>query len=111
MKRGDVVKVAFIQKDKEVKKRPAVLLKEIAPHGDWITCAISSKLHKEITGTDIILDKSHMDFVSSGLIHSGLIRAAYIITIPVADIEGAIGNISQPTLETLINRLKEYISH
>ena len=109
MRPGDIVRVVFEQADRTEKQRPAVLLKKTEPHGDWITCAISSKLHLEIKNVDIIIDQQHPDFTSCGLNFSGLIRVGFLITIPESIIEGTIGNLSNSTINQLMNNLANYL--
>ena len=59
MEEGRVVRVAFQQADGQVKLRPAVVLKRLATNPDLLVCAISSKLHREMPGVDIVVDARH----------------------------------------------------
>jgi mRNA interferase MazF len=110
MKQGSIVKVAFPQADGKIKPRPAIILKEVAPYGDWLICAISSKSHLEIKKLDIVIDFQHPDFKTWGLNYPGIIRVAYLSTIPENIIEGTIGKVSEQTVKTILNNLLDYFS-
>lgn len=109
MKQGSIVKVAFEQADRKTKYRPAVLIKKTEPYGDWIVCAITSKTHLQLKEVDIFIDNLHVDFATWGLNYAGLIRVAFLTTIPENIIEGTIGNISDTTIEQVLNNLKDYL--
>ena len=44
MKEGDVVLTSFAQADGAKKNRPALLLCELPPFGDFLVCGISTQL-------------------------------------------------------------------
>src|SRR5256885_15130340 len=91
MEKGSVVLIEFPQSDGSYKSRPAVLLKEVDPYNDWLLCVVSTKIHNEIKGLDILLDVSHPDFRDTHLKMASLIRSAILYTIPTNFIKGKIG--------------------
>ena len=109
MEKGSVVLIGFPQSDGSFKSRPAVLLKEVLPYNDWLLCIVSTKIHNQIEGLDILLDKSHPDFSDSHLKTASLIRVGILYTIPINFIEGKIGSISNKTYTAIINNLIAYI--
>lgn len=44
MEKGTVVKAYLQQRDGQLKPRPAVLLAQLPPFGDWLIAGISSQL-------------------------------------------------------------------
>ncbi len=109
MRAGDIILFALPQADGKIKLRPVLLLKELPKYSDWLVCGISSQLHQEILGFDLLLYSTHPDFKSSGLLHSGLIRLGFLATVPSKEIAGKIGSISESTLNVLLNRLRDYL--
>lgn len=111
MKPGDIVLIALPQSDGKIKKRPALLIKQMPGFGDWLLCGISSQLHQYIAGFDEKLDTTHPDFPSSKLIAPSIIRLGFLTVTPSSQIPGVLGNISESTLKkltgNLINHLKK----
>ena len=54
------------QADGRTKPRPAILLRQIPPFGDWLVCGVSTQLHHEVVGFDETIEPSHPDFLRSG---------------------------------------------
>jgi mRNA interferase MazF len=44
MNEGDVIISRMPQANGQTKPRPAILLRQMPPFGDWLTCGVSSKL-------------------------------------------------------------------
>jgi mRNA interferase MazF len=109
MKPGDVVRWAFVQGDGQRKFRPAIVLGEVPPYKDWLVCAVSSQVQREVKGPDVLIDQLHVDFERMGLRTSSLVRVAQLTTLPDKAIQGAIGHISPATLEMLKARLREWL--
>ncbi len=109
MKPGDIILAEFQQANGEFKKRPAVLLKKMRPYNDWLVCAVSSSLHQEVPGFDIVLDEKHPDYRKSSVRGPSLIRLGMLSTLPGSDIVGGIGLLSKPTYDHLIKNLSEYL--
>jgi mRNA interferase MazF len=74
MKEGDVVLTPLPQANGQTKIRPAILLRQMPPFGDWLVCGLSTQLRQEVVGFDEIIEPSHPDFEMSGLKAASLIR-------------------------------------
>lgn len=110
MEEGRVVRVAFQQADGQVKLRPAVVLKRLTAGPDLLVCAISSKLHREMPGVDIVVDPQHRDFPGMGLPFPSLIRCAYLTTVPLTAVQDPIGSVSPATLASMLVKLTTYLA-
>lgn len=109
MKEGAIIKVAFPQSDGQIKFRPAVLIKIVPPFNDLLVCAISTQVQHFISGLDIMLKKEDDDFAQTRLKQNSLIRVAKLVTIPSAEAEGEIGNISNQRYRLLLEQLKNFL--
>ncbi len=106
MKEGDVIRIAFPQKDQKHKFRPGVILKRLPPFDDFLVCGVSSNLEREVKGFDILIDKTHPDFDRMGLPFPSLIRLGFLGTFSLNLIEGKLGTVSPATHQKLIRNLK-----
>ena len=93
MKPGDIVLAELPQRN-DFKLRPALLLKVAPPYGDFILCGITTQLQNGVAGVDERIESSDADFVRSGLKHSSLVRAAFLITLVPEDVVGKLGEIA-----------------
>jgi mRNA interferase MazF len=109
MEEGRVVRVAFQQADGQVKLRPAVVLKRMGADHDLLVCAISSKLHREIPGVDILVAPAHPDFAAMSLPFPSLIRCAYLTTVSLKAVQDPIGSVSPATLARILEQLTAYL--
>ena len=109
MQEGQIV-LAVLTADKELKKRPVLIVRKAPKHHDYLVCGITSKLHEETTGLDVVIDKPHPDFIESGLKHDGLIRLFFFAVIRSEDCLGTLGKVSDKTLELVQSRLANYIA-
>jgi mRNA interferase MazF len=50
---GDISLVTLPQADGLIKPRPAVLLRQMPPFGDWLVCGISTQLHQRVADLDV----------------------------------------------------------
>jgi mRNA interferase MazF len=82
MTEGDVVLTPLPQADGCTKPRPAILLRQVPPFGDWLVYGVSTQWRQEVAGFDEIIDLSHSDFRSSGLKATSLIRLGYLVVLP-----------------------------
>lgn len=103
------MRIPLPQSDGKIKSRPALLLKKIEPFNDWLLCSISSKLHNEVKGVDVIIDKEHPDYAPSRLKYPGIIRVANLFTLPETMIEGTIGELSVQTHKKVLTNLTTYL--
>jgi mRNA interferase MazF len=109
MKEGDVILTPLEQVDGKVKNRPAIILREMPPHKDFLVCGISTQLHQLVPGFDEMLKIGDEDFVSSGLISDSVIRLGFLAVLPRKRIIGSIGEISSDRHKRLLNRLAAYL--
>ena len=99
----------MLQADGRVKPRPAVLLMQFPPFGDWLVCGISSSLGLEVKGFDIILDSQHDDFQRSKLGYPSLVRLGWLNVFRKSHVLGKFGSISKETHTLLCSRLADHI--
>jgi mRNA interferase MazF len=92
-----------------VKHRPAIILRELPGFGDFLVCGVSTQLHQLVEGFDELILPKDMDFPTSGLLASSLIRLGFLAVIPAQDIPGAVGAISEAQHQRLLRRLSEYL--
>ena len=97
--------------DLQNKLRPALVLREFPKYGDLLVCGITSRLHQYIEGFDLLLDNHHKDFASSGLKLPGVCRLNMLTMLSIADINGAIGEVSHKTHRVLLKTLSDYLMH
>lgn len=113
MEEGTVVKAYLQQSDGQLKPRPAVLLAQLPPFGDWLIAGISSQLRHYVAGFDVLIDEHHPDYHHSGLLKPGIIRLGFLGTIDSENLEGTLGYLSPSTFneltDNLIKRLTEKI--
>jgi mRNA interferase MazF len=110
MEEGRLGRVAFQQDDVHVKLRSAVVLKRLPAGPDLLVCAISSKLHREMPGVDIVVDTAHPDFPSMGLPFPSLIRCAYLTTVPLSTVQDPIGEVGAITLQRIMEQLSAFVN-
>ena len=94
MKEGNIVLTPLPQADGKTKLRPALLLRQLPPHNDFLVCGISSQVWHEVKNFDELITASDTDYKQSGLINSSLIRLGFLAVIPTKNIAGSIGSIS-----------------
>jgi mRNA interferase MazF len=109
MKPGDIVLIPLPQSDGQLKKRPALLIKQMPKFGDWLICGISTQLHQFVPNFDEKLDASHVDYVSSKLLAPSIVRLGFLTTVSSNKIQTSIGKISKVTLSKLVDNLAAYL--
>ena len=109
MEAGTIVKAAFLQADRQIKFRPAVMIKSVPPFGDFLVCAVSTQNHLFVPGLDIKLEEGSSDFAATRLFQSSIIRSGMLATLPSNMIQGAIDKISQPLCEQLLQQLRSFL--
>ena len=83
MKESDVVLVALVQADGELKYRPAIVLREMPiPYRDLLVCGVSTRLDQYVRGLDDMISPADADFVLSGLHSESLIRLSFLGVVP-----------------------------
>lgn len=110
MKEADIVLAALPQADGVLKKRPALLLREMPPYSDFLVCGISTQLHQYVPDFDEIIALNDPDFKQSGLLASSVIRLGFLAVLPTTRIAGSIGSLSSARYERLLKRLSTYLT-
>ncbi len=109
MKEGDVVLTAFEQADGRPKNRPAIVLRVMPPFGDLLLCGVSRQLRHLVPDFDEIIASTDVDFESSGLLNTSLIRLGFLALLPASEPLGEIGSISPERHRRLLRRLASYL--
>jgi mRNA interferase MazF len=109
MKEGNVILASLPQADGQIKKRPALFLREMPPFKDALVCGISTQLQQQVPGFDEIIRLQDPDFSGSGLLTDSLIRLGFLAIIPRQKIIGSIGAISQARHKKLLQNLSHYL--
>ena len=109
MKEGDVVLTPLPQADGQIKNRPAIILREMPPYGDFLVCGVSTQLHQEVAGFDDPIRPGDVDFAKSGLKAPSLIRLGFLAVLPTSSLLGAIGSIEQVRHVRLLERLSNHL--
>ena len=93
-----------------MKRRPAVVLREMSPFRDVLVCGVSTQLQQYVAGFDEILRATDSDFATSGVQAESVIRLGFLTVLPCRVIPGSIGAISAERHERLLRRLAEYLT-
>jgi mRNA interferase MazF len=109
MKESDIILTLMPQADRNVKHRPALILREMPPFGDMLVCGVSTQLHHYVHGLDEIITPEDADFASSGLVTTSLIRLSFLAVLPRRTIVGSIGSIAPERHKRLLKALSTYL--
>jgi mRNA interferase MazF len=82
-----------------------VLARVPGPHDDYLVLFISSQLRTAVQGTDVVLDRQHPAFATSGLKVPSVLRIGKLATISNALIVGPLGKIDDPWLANIVQRI------
>ncbi len=110
MKEGEIILTPLPQADGVTKNRPALLLREFPPFGDYLACGISTQLHQAVPAFDEIISRDDVDFVDSGLLSSSVIRLGFLAILPRRKIVGAIGQIAPQRHARLLRTLSKHLT-
>lgn len=110
MTEGDVALAPLPQADGRTKPRPAILLRRMAPFGDWLICGVSTQLHQALASFDDIIEPSHPDFRLSGLKAASVIRLGFLTVLPADHFLGILGSISRERHAKLLQRLSTFLA-
>lgn len=86
--------------------RPVLLLRKMPPFGDYLVCAISTKIQQTVPE----FDEELVSTVANQLVAVSVVRLSTLITIPAADIDRVIGFIPNDLHTTLLQRLSRYLT-
>ena len=109
MTEGDVALTPLPHADGETKARPAILLRQAPPFGDWLVCGVNTQAHDEVVGFDDVVEPSHSDFAGSGLKAPSLIRLGFLAVLPPKVLLGVIGSISPERHGRLLQHLAAFL--
>jgi mRNA interferase MazF len=109
MKEGDVVLTPLPQADGQIKNRPAIILREMPPYGNFLVCDVSTQLHHEVAGFDDPIRPGDADFATSGLKAPSLIRLGFLAVLPASSLLGAIGSVEKVRHVRLLERLSNHL--
>ena len=88
------------------KIRPVLILARIpGSYRDFLVMFISSQMHHALAGFDLILDKTHPAFPSTGLKTASVFKVAKIVSLSESLIVGPIGQLADEVFQTLTGRL------
>lgn len=106
--KGKVVLVPFPFDDfSATKVRPAICLtNSIGPHRHVVLAFISSQIPIDLLETDLVLDSSRSDFVSTGLRVSSTLRLHRLLTITTSLIQRELGALSPQMQCEVDNKLR-----
>jgi len=111
VKAGDIRLSPLRQADGQIKTRPVLLLRSAPSFGDSIACGLSTQLHQEVRGSDEILSPNDADFATARLKQPSLIRLAFLGSVPVHELRGRVGSISDARLHRLLAKLADFFRH
>ena len=109
MREGNVAIAALPQFDRQTKKRPVILLREMPQHRDFLVCGISSQVLRRVPGFDEVITPADTDFASSGLLGTSVVRLGFLMVLPRAEIVGSIGSVSPERHRRLLHSLGSYL--
>ncbi|NUN98069.1 MAG: type II toxin-antitoxin system PemK/MazF family toxin [Candidatus Omnitrophica bacterium] len=105
MKEGDIILTLLPQAGNVLKRRPALLLRELPPFGDFLVAGVSTQTHQAVPGFDEVISPDDPDFAESGLRAESIVRLGFLAVLPRRRIMGAIGAISRERRVRLIRNL------
>nr|VFJ73854.1 MAG: mRNA interferase MazF [Candidatus Kentron sp. FW] len=106
---GDIILTPLPQADGRVKNRPALILREFPPYGDFLVCGISTQVRQAVAGFDDVIRHSDADFPGTGLVAESLIRLGFLAILPRSNILGSIGAVAPERYAMLLHRLARYL--
>jgi mRNA interferase MazF len=109
MNEGDIILTPLPQADGDLKNRPALLLRELPPYGDFLACGISTQLQQAVPGFDEVIAKGDADFELAGLLAESLVRLGFLAVLPRERILGSIGAIGPARHARLLENLSKYL--
>ena len=77
MKEAEIVIAVFPQSDSNLKRRPALILREMPPFRDFLICGISTQVRQKVENFDEIISPADEDFEASGLEVESLYDSAF----------------------------------
>lgn len=109
MKEGDIVLAPLPQSDGAVKNRPVLLLRELPPFGDFLSCGVSTQVQHTVPEFDETINDGDPDFSGSGLRTTSLIRLGFLSVLARKRILGSIGEIGASRYARLLRNLSRHL--
>ncbi|NQU39646.1 MAG: transcriptional regulator [Lentisphaerae bacterium] len=109
MKEADVVLTPLPQANGSLKNRPALLLRELPPFGDYLACGISTQIRQAVPGFDDVISEADPDFPASGLVAESVIRLGFLAVLPRQRILGTIGEVATVRHARLLRNLSNHL--
>lgn len=109
MKETEIVIAIFPQSDGSLKRRPALILREMPPFRDFLICGISTQLRQKVEEFDEIISETDKDFKMTGLEADSLIRLGFLLVLPRNKVIGSIGSISKERHQRLLQNLSDHL--
>ena len=106
---GGIALASLPQADGFIKLRPALLLRQMPPFGDWLVCGISTQLQQRVVNLDESIAPPDPDFSGSGLRAASVIRLGFLTTLPPHRFQGVIGSVSPDRHLRLLRRLSDFL--
>jgi mRNA interferase MazF len=106
---GDIAMGWIQQSDGRFKRRPVVVLRRFPGRGDFLICGISTRLHEEVAGFDIVIRRDDPAFALTRLREDSVIRLTHVGTIAARDLEGRVGRLDAQLLGVLRERLAAFV--
>ena len=108
MKIGDIILAPVIQTDRQIEKRPLLLLRAYPPFSDFIACAVSTQLQHRVADLDEVIDHRDPDFQNTGLKAASLTRVAFLTSVPAQPRLGRIGWLPAARVARIFSKLIEF---
>ena len=106
---AEIVLVALPQADGQVKRRPALVLREMPPFGDLLVAGISSQLQQAVAGFDEVLHPADEEFANYGLRSASVVRLGFLTVLPQQKVVGTLGTMEPVRYQALLQRLTNYL--
>ncbi len=108
---GQIVLFDFPKADRsDTVLRPALVVRRApGPYDDWLVCMISTQLSQQVSGFDELIDEKDVDFQSSGLKQSSIVRISRLAVVNVELLSGTVGEIVAARLERVQTKLSDWI--
>jgi mRNA interferase MazF len=103
------VLAALSQANDAIKLRPAILLCQLPPFGDWLACGVSTQARHFVPEFDELVAPADADFGGSGLRHESVVRLGFLGTLSRSQIGGTLGGIGPDRLARLRDRLARHL--
>ena len=110
MKAGEIALARLPQADLGDKLRPALLLCQFPPFGDWLACGVSSQVRHFQAEFDELMDAGAPDCAESGLRVSSVTRLGYLSTLSPRLIGGVLGSIRPERMRRLLETLSGHFA-